>query len=131
MADWLVAVGRGERDALAILYGQTAPRLMAVLVRLLRRRELASGGPKTIPSLLHAENRVAAVNGGHAYLVAGQMQGEALVAVDREKGRYAWHHQPPGGSQASAPRLADGRLFYLSGGRLFCLEPPEAARSAQ
>ncbi len=41
LAEWLVAIGRGERDALAILYGQTAPRLMAVLVRLLHRRELA------------------------------------------------------------------------------------------
>ena len=31
----------GDRDALAVLYGQTSPRLMAVLLRLLRRRELA------------------------------------------------------------------------------------------
>lgn len=41
LAEWLLAVARGERDALAVVYGQTAPRLMAVLLRLLRRRELA------------------------------------------------------------------------------------------
>jgi RNA polymerase sigma-70 factor (ECF subfamily) len=38
---WLIAVAAGDRDALAVLYGQTSPRLMAVLLRLLRRRELA------------------------------------------------------------------------------------------
>lgn len=31
----------GDGDALAVLYGQTSGRLMAVLLRLLRRRELA------------------------------------------------------------------------------------------
>jgi outer membrane protein assembly factor BamB len=97
----------------------------------LRRREAASGGPATMPRLLHASSRLGAVAGGHAYLIAGQMQGEALIAVEREKGRYAWHHQPPGGSQASVPLFADGRLFYLSGGRLFCLEPPEPAKSSR
>ena len=30
-----------ETDALALLYGQTSPQLLAVLIRLLRRRELA------------------------------------------------------------------------------------------
>jgi RNA polymerase sigma-70 factor, ECF subfamily len=34
-------VAARETDALALLYGQTSPRLLAVLVRLLRRRELA------------------------------------------------------------------------------------------
>ena len=38
---WLVAVANGDRDALAVLYGQTSPRLMAVLLRIVRRRELA------------------------------------------------------------------------------------------
>lgn len=41
MSAWLGAVGRGERDALAILYGQTAPQLMAILLGLLHRRDLA------------------------------------------------------------------------------------------
>ena len=38
---WLVAVAAGDREALAVLYGQTSPRLMAVLLRMLRRREPA------------------------------------------------------------------------------------------
>lgn len=41
VAAWLVGVAGGDRDALAVLYGQTSPRLMAVLLRLLRRRDLA------------------------------------------------------------------------------------------
>ena len=41
MAAWLAAVAGGDGDALAVLYGQTSGRLMAVLVQLLRRRELA------------------------------------------------------------------------------------------
>ena len=41
MAAWLAAVAAGDGDALAVLYGQTSGRLMAVLLRLLRRRELA------------------------------------------------------------------------------------------
>lgn len=41
MVAWLVAVGARDRDALAALYGQTSPRLMAMLLRLLRRHELA------------------------------------------------------------------------------------------
>ena len=41
VAAWLAAVAAGDRDALAVLYGQTSGRLMAVLLRLLRRRELA------------------------------------------------------------------------------------------
>ena len=41
VAAWLAAVAAGDGDALAVLYGQTSSRLMAVLLRLLRRRELA------------------------------------------------------------------------------------------
>ena len=41
VAAWLAAVAAGDGDALAVLYGQTSGRLMAVLLRLLRRRELA------------------------------------------------------------------------------------------
>jgi RNA polymerase sigma-70 factor (ECF subfamily) len=41
IAAWLAGVAAGDRDALAVLYGQTSPRLMAVLLRLLRRRDLA------------------------------------------------------------------------------------------
>jgi RNA polymerase sigma-70 factor (ECF subfamily) len=41
VAAWLAAVAVGDGDALAVLYGQTSARLMAVLMRLLRRRELA------------------------------------------------------------------------------------------
>ena len=41
VAAWLTAVAAGDADALAVLYGQTSGRLMAVLVHLLRRRELA------------------------------------------------------------------------------------------
>ena len=41
LATWLAAVAGGDVDALAVLYGQTSTRLMAVLMRLLRRRELA------------------------------------------------------------------------------------------
>jgi len=38
---WLGGVARRDTDALAVLYGQTSPRLLAVLLRILRRRELA------------------------------------------------------------------------------------------
>jgi RNA polymerase sigma-70 factor (ECF subfamily) len=41
LAAWLAAVARRDGDALAVLYGQTSGRLLAVLVRLLRRREVA------------------------------------------------------------------------------------------
>jgi RNA polymerase sigma factor (sigma-70 family) len=41
LAAWLAAVARRDGDALAIVYGRTSPQLLAVLVRLLRRRELA------------------------------------------------------------------------------------------
>jgi RNA polymerase sigma-70 factor (ECF subfamily) len=41
LAAWLMAVAGGDREALAILYGQTSSRLLGVLVRLLRRREVA------------------------------------------------------------------------------------------
>lgn len=41
LTTWLAAVAGGDVDALAGLYGQTSARLMAVLLRLLRRRELA------------------------------------------------------------------------------------------
>ncbi len=41
LATWLTAVASRDTDALALLYGQTSPQLMAVLLRLLRRRELA------------------------------------------------------------------------------------------
>ena len=41
MATWLAGVAAGDRDALAVLYGQTSGRLLGVLVRILRRRELA------------------------------------------------------------------------------------------
>jgi RNA polymerase sigma factor (sigma-70 family) len=41
LASWLAAVAAHDTDALAVLYGLTSPRLLAVLVRLLRRRELA------------------------------------------------------------------------------------------
>lgn len=41
VATWLAAVATGDADALAVLYGQTSGRLMALLLRLLRRRELA------------------------------------------------------------------------------------------
>src|SRR5689334_22063364 len=41
LATWLAAIASRDTDALALLYGQTSPRLMAVLLRLLRRRELA------------------------------------------------------------------------------------------
>ena len=38
---WLAAVATRDTDALAVLYGQTSARLLGVLVRLLRRREVA------------------------------------------------------------------------------------------
>lgn len=41
LAAWLGAVARRDTDALAVVYGQTSGRLLGVLVRLLRRRELA------------------------------------------------------------------------------------------
>ena len=41
LATWLTAVAGGDVDALAVLYGQTNAQLMAVLLRLLHRRELA------------------------------------------------------------------------------------------
>ncbi len=41
VALWLAAVAAGDRDALAVLYGQTSSRLMGLLLRMLRRRELA------------------------------------------------------------------------------------------
>src|SRR5687768_4248927 len=41
VAAWLVAVAGGDRNSLAVLYGQTSSRLLGVVVRMLRRRELA------------------------------------------------------------------------------------------
>ena len=41
LSAWLGSVARRDTDALAVLYGQTSPRLLAVLLRILRRRELA------------------------------------------------------------------------------------------
>ncbi len=41
LAAWLAGVARRDTDALAVLYGQTSGRLFAVLLRLLRRRDLA------------------------------------------------------------------------------------------
>ena len=41
VAAWLAAVAARDGDALALLYGQTSAALLAVLLRLLRRRELA------------------------------------------------------------------------------------------
>lgn len=38
---WLAAVGRGDREAFAVLYGQTSAQLFAVLLRMLRRRDIA------------------------------------------------------------------------------------------
>ena len=38
---WLAAAGRGDREALAVLYGATSAQLFAVLTRILRRHELA------------------------------------------------------------------------------------------
>ena len=41
LSSWLVAVAGGDRDALAVLYGQTNGQLLAVLLRMLGRREIA------------------------------------------------------------------------------------------
>lgn len=41
LAAWLAAIAGGDREALAVLYGQTNGRLLALLLRLLGRRELA------------------------------------------------------------------------------------------
>jgi RNA polymerase sigma factor (sigma-70 family) len=41
LSAWLGGVARRDTDALAVLYGQTSPRLLAVLLRILRRREIA------------------------------------------------------------------------------------------
>jgi RNA polymerase sigma-70 factor, ECF subfamily len=41
LAAWLAAVAGGDGDALAVLYGETNGQLLAVLLRILRRRELA------------------------------------------------------------------------------------------
>lgn len=38
---WLGAIGRGDTDALALVYGQTSPKLLGILRRLLGRRDLA------------------------------------------------------------------------------------------
>ncbi|MEK0082260.1 sigma-70 family RNA polymerase sigma factor [Benzoatithermus flavus] len=41
LASWVADVAHRNTDALALLYGRTSSRLLAVLIRLLRRRDLA------------------------------------------------------------------------------------------
>jgi outer membrane protein assembly factor BamB len=93
----------------------------------LLRKEAAGGAPKPLEQLLTRETRVACVAGPFAYLLAGWSAGEALIAVTRERGKYAWHHQPAGGANATGVAAEGGRVFYVNGRRLYSLELPAAS----
>lgn len=41
LGHWLAASARGDREAFAVLYGSTSPQLFAVLLRTLKRHDLA------------------------------------------------------------------------------------------
>ena len=90
----------------------------------LSRKEAASGAPEALRPLLTRETRVGLVADRHAYLLAGWSAGEALVAVDRERGKYAWHFQPGGGGNSARVVAGGGRIFYANFGRLYALTPP-------
>jgi outer membrane protein assembly factor BamB len=111
-------------DALVYASGHDRYRVRALADGAERGKSAAGGAPKPLQALLMAESRVGRVDERHAYLLAGWSEGQALIAVDRETGKYLWHHQPAGGHHASAPVLAHGRLFYINGNRLYALAPP-------
>jgi hypothetical protein len=80
-----------------------------------RKAPLAAGSPRPVASPSESGIAVGLVSETHAFL---QTSG-ALVAVERETGKYVWHHQPSRGRPVSVY----GRLYYRSGERLCCLAP--------
>jgi outer membrane protein assembly factor BamB len=87
---------------------------------LLLRAPLGAKAPHSVGT---AEGRIALVSETHAF-VSTRQRG-LLLAVERDTGVYAWHHQPKGGQGGvyGAPVPVSGRLYYRQFDRLFCLRP--------
>ncbi len=90
---------------------------------LVLRSECAKGAPRAVAAAGFTGAWVHLVSETHTFV---NTYDGILVAVERDTGKYAWHHQPKARGRVETPVIAaGGRLFYVTGGRLFCLEPRE------
>lgn len=106
LADWLAAVARRDTDALAVLYGQTSGRLLAVLTRLLRRRELAEEVLHDV--YLKVWDRAASFQPERGAAMAWLVTIARHAALDhlRRQRREPTDEMPEGASELADPRDA-------------------------
>jgi outer membrane protein assembly factor BamB len=84
------------------------------------KRPLSADAPAGVAPVAADAPTITLVTETHAFVSS---RSGRLVALQRDTGRYAWHHAPAGWGATFETLAAYGRLYYRNGPRLYCLAP--------